>query len=87
MFAWKEILRRAGYLGRRSQFDRELEDEIRFHIETRMEELQREGMPPAAALERVRKSLRSISFLALRAQVLTPAIRPCQGEVREGDPV
>jgi len=51
----KEIVRRAGYLGRRSQFDRELDDEVQFHIETRAEELQREGVPPAEALQRARR--------------------------------
>jgi macrolide transport system ATP-binding/permease protein len=50
-----EIMRRAGYLGRRSQFDKELDDEIQFHIETRTEELQREGVPPAEALQRARR--------------------------------
>src|SRR5277367_786535 len=55
MSVWKEILRRAGYLSRRSQFDQELDDEIRFHIETGAEELEREGMPPEAAQERARR--------------------------------
>jgi macrolide transport system ATP-binding/permease protein len=50
-----EIMRRAGYLGRRSQFDRELDDEVQFHIETRTEELRQEGMPPAAAIEKARR--------------------------------
>ena len=51
----KEIMRRTGYLGRRSQFDRELDDEIQFHIETRTEELEQEGMPAEAARERARR--------------------------------
>jgi macrolide transport system ATP-binding/permease protein len=55
MAAWKELLRRMQYLGRRSQFDRELDDEIQFHIETRAEELQREGVLPAEALQRARR--------------------------------
>ena len=50
-----EIMRRVGYLGHRSQFDQELENEIQFHIETRAEELQREGVPPAEALQRARR--------------------------------
>src|ERR1700683_1764175 len=54
MSAWKEVLRRAAYLGRRSQFDEELDDEIQFHIETRVEELRREGMPSAEARQRAR---------------------------------
>src|SRR5690348_7585516 len=55
MSAWKEVLRRALYLGRRQQFDQELDDEIRFHLETRAEELQQEGMAPEAARERARR--------------------------------
>ncbi len=55
MSDWKEILRRVGYLVRRSQFDRELDDEVQFHIETRAEELQLEGVPPAEALQRARR--------------------------------
>lgn len=49
MSPWKEILRRAWHLGRRSQFDRELNDEIQFHIDTRAEELEKEGVPAKAA--------------------------------------
>ncbi len=55
MSAWKETLKRSWYLGRRSRFDEELGDEIRFHIETRAEELQREGLPQVEALERARR--------------------------------
>ena len=51
MSLWSRI----SYLGRRSQFDRELEDEIRFHIETRAEELQDEGIPAQEALARARR--------------------------------
>jgi len=59
MPAWNEILRRAAFLRRRSQFDRELDDEIRFHIECRAEELQAEGMPVREALERARREFGS----------------------------
>jgi predicted permease len=55
MLAMREILRRVGYLGRRSQFDRELDDEIQFHIQTRADELEKEGAPRAEALERARR--------------------------------
>ena len=55
MSALKEILRRAGYLGRRSKFDKDLEDEIQFHIEARAEELEKDGAPPAEALQRARR--------------------------------
>jgi macrolide transport system ATP-binding/permease protein len=53
------ILRRIRYLGRRERFDRELDDEIRFHIESRAEELQREGVPAQEALERARREFGS----------------------------
>ncbi len=59
MSRWNEILSRANYLGRRSQFDRELDDEIRFHIETRAEELEQEGMAAQAARERARREFGS----------------------------
>ncbi len=52
---WRELSRRTRHFGRRSQFDRELDDEIQFHIETRAEELQRDGVPPAEALDRARR--------------------------------
>jgi hypothetical protein len=55
----KELMRRADYLGRRSQFDRELDEEIRFHIETRVDELQREGMPPMEALHKAQREFGS----------------------------
>jgi len=32
--------------GRRSQFDRELQDEFQFHIESRASELQADGLTP-----------------------------------------
>src|ERR1700728_2750935 len=59
MATWTEILQRARYMGRRSQFDRELDDEIQFHIETRAEELEAGGMPSAAAHEQARREFGS----------------------------
>src|ERR1700733_16229062 len=44
MSLWNEIRRRTWYLGRRSQFDQELSDEIQFHIDTRAEELEKQGL-------------------------------------------
>src|SRR5580692_11714204 len=55
MSSLKEILRRAGYLGRRSEFDQELDAEIQFHLENRAEELEKEGVPAEAARERARR--------------------------------
>lgn len=39
----------------RDSVEREVEDEIRFHIETRSQELERDGMTPAAAQEQARR--------------------------------
>ncbi|HVY93060.1 MAG TPA: ABC transporter permease, partial [Bryobacteraceae bacterium] len=44
---------------KRAQFDAEMEDEIRFHIETRAEELEERGMPAKAALEQARREFGS----------------------------
>jgi predicted permease len=59
MATWTEILQRARYMGRRSQFDRELDDEIQFHIETRAEELEADGMPSTSAHEQARREFGS----------------------------
>ena len=40
-----EFFRRARYLGRRAQFDSELDEEVRFHVETRANELEQSGVP------------------------------------------
>ncbi|HVW08664.1 MAG TPA: ADOP family duplicated permease [Bryobacteraceae bacterium] len=44
---------------KRAQFDAEMEDEIRFHIETRAEELAERGIPAKAALEQARREFGS----------------------------
>lgn len=50
-----ELMRRTGYLGRRRQFERELDDEVRFHLEARAEELEREGLTAQEAMDRARR--------------------------------
>ncbi len=50
-----ELMRHVGYLGRRRQFDKELDDEVRFHLEARAEELQREGLTAKEAMDRARR--------------------------------
>src|SRR5579871_2443308 len=52
---WKETLRRTRYLGRRSQFEQELNDEIQFHIDTRAEELEQQGRPRDAARQQAHR--------------------------------
>lgn len=57
MSLWTEASRRIEYLRRRNQFDRELEDEIGFHISARVEELEERGVPHRDALAQARKEL------------------------------
>ena len=58
MALWNEIGNRLAWLFRRSRFDRELDEEMRFHIQTRAEELQQDGLSgadaPNASAARVR---------------------------------
>ena len=51
----KALMRRMQHFGQRPQFERELDDEIQFHIEARAEELQNDGLAPAAALDQARR--------------------------------
>ncbi|HEY1336083.1 MAG TPA: ADOP family duplicated permease [Bryobacteraceae bacterium] len=51
----RELLHRLTFLFRRSQFDRELEDELRFHLETRTDELAAAGTPRPQALAQARR--------------------------------
>lgn len=44
MRTWDDLKRQLGYLWRRKTFDSELDAEIRFHLETRMDELVRSGL-------------------------------------------
>lgn len=39
MTIWKEWIKRLQYLGRRAPFDDDLNEEVRFHLETRVSEL------------------------------------------------
>jgi|SRR5271157_1252293 len=55
MSFWKAAANRIAYLGRRRRFERELAEEVAFHIETRAEELEAEGLDHAAAMTRARR--------------------------------
>ncbi|HLK62919.1 MAG TPA: ABC transporter permease [Bryobacteraceae bacterium] len=57
MSFWKEAARRVSYLPFRSRFDRELDDELQFHIETRADELEQAGASRTAALGQARREL------------------------------
>jgi hypothetical protein len=47
--AWRTLLHRLGYLSRQRRFDRQLDAELRFHIDSRVEELERQGYARSAA--------------------------------------
>jgi|KBSSwiStaDraftv2_1062776.scaffolds.fasta_scaffold14991_4 putative ABC transport system permease protein len=52
MSAWRTLLHRLGYLPRQRRFDRQLEAELQFHIESRADELEQEGYARADARAR-----------------------------------
>src|SRR5687768_4623785 len=43
MTVWRTVLHRLGYLRRRRRFERQLAEELHFHIESRADELERQG--------------------------------------------
>lgn len=49
MRAWKALKRRLSYLWLRRRFDFELDEEIQFHLDTRVEELVQAGLRESAA--------------------------------------
>jgi hypothetical protein len=56
-----EWINRLRYAGRRARFDYELDDEIRFHVETRTAELERSGFSPNDALAQARREFGSVT--------------------------
>lgn len=54
MTHWSRLHSWFGAILRRSRVEREMEAELRFHIETHAEDLMRGGMPPEEALRRAR---------------------------------
>lgn len=58
-----EWLNRLLHLGRRTRFDDELDDEIRFHIETRVRALEAEGLSASAALIQARREFGSVALV------------------------
>jgi predicted permease len=59
MAFWNEISNRLTYLFRRSRFDRELDEEMRLHIEARADELEQAGMSGGVALLQARREFGS----------------------------
>ena len=55
----KELWRRLSYLMSRSRFQSELNDEVQFHVESRVEELERSGVPRKEALALARREFGS----------------------------
>ncbi|MGB6899229.1 MAG: ABC transporter permease [Candidatus Acidiferrum sp.] len=59
MFTFREWLNRLRYFGNRARFDREMRDELQFHIETRAAELEESGMSKENATRRARNEFGS----------------------------
>jgi len=59
MALWNEIGNRFGYLFQRSRFDREFEEEMRFHIQARADELEVAGLAAADAMRQARREFGS----------------------------
>ncbi|HYL73705.1 MAG TPA: ABC transporter permease [Bryobacteraceae bacterium] len=60
----KEFWRRVLYLGRRSRFHSELNDELQWHMECRAEELEQSGVPHDEAMARARRDFGSATRAA-----------------------
>ncbi|MGB6596959.1 MAG: ABC transporter permease [Candidatus Acidiferrum sp.] len=59
MFTFREWLNRLRFFGNRARFDREMRDELQFHIETRAAELEESGMSKENATRRARNEFGS----------------------------
>jgi predicted permease len=60
---WSRLRSLAGAFLARDRFEREMRDEVRFHIEARAEDLAREGLPPAEALRRARMEFGTVDAI------------------------
>ncbi|HKV23492.1 MAG TPA: ABC transporter permease [Candidatus Acidoferrum sp.] len=58
----REWLNRLRFLADRRQFDREMSDELQFHIEARSAELQESGLAPQEAMQRARQEFGSLQL-------------------------
>jgi predicted permease len=63
MLNWREVIRRVSYLGRKTRFDDELRDEMRFHIDSRADELEQTGLSRTAALSQATREFGSSARL------------------------
>jgi putative ABC transport system permease protein len=64
MRSWRRLRHRLGYLHRQRRFDEQLRDELQFHIETRADELERQGHVRDAA------RARAVAEFGSRARVM-----------------
>ena len=60
---WSRLRSLAGMLLRRDRFEREMRDEVRFHIEARAADLAREGLAPAEAMRRARMEFGTVDAI------------------------
>ncbi len=86
MSLWGEWVRRAGRLGRRRRFDEELADEVRFHLEARAEDLEREGLTREEAQWQARREFGRVASSAeeTRAAWGWPVIEGIVQDLRYG---
>ncbi|MGB7283677.1 MAG: ABC transporter permease [Candidatus Acidiferrum sp.] len=59
MSTLREWINRLRFFGNRARFDREMRDELEFHVETRAAELEESGVPKEDAMRRARKEFGS----------------------------
>jgi predicted permease len=60
---WSRLRSFAAALLGRDRFEREMRDEVRFHIEARAEDLARQGLPPAEAMRRARMEFGTVEAI------------------------
>ena len=61
MRSWKELNRRLRYLWQRKRFDSELDEEIQFHLDARMQELMEAGLSKRDARTQARREFGGLS--------------------------
>src|SRR5690606_36635383 len=73
---WSDLRYRCRALFRRAELERELDEELRFHLERAAEAHRRNGLPPEEATRRARLEFGGVELLLERAgQVLRYAVR------------
>src|ERR1700745_525505 len=62
MSTFREWMNRLQFFGKGHRFDREMGDELQFHIETRAAELQESGVSKEQAMQRARREFGSVQL-------------------------